>query len=121
MEEFNVFFVLFYSAIILFMIGLFLAVVSPEKEGHIYRRKSWIIAGIFFSGLMVAYAVTRVKYNRKIGFIAFLFVGWVGNIYWLLHWIVSGLIIYWGWKQIPEEKKDYSLWWDKKNMAKQVK
>jgi hypothetical protein len=69
---------------------------------------------------------SRITLYKFVGFIAFLFMYYIGLIssgigYRPLYYLIGGAIIYWGWKQIPKEKKDYSFWWDKYTMVKEVK
>ena len=107
--------------LILLVFGIYWVSTIPEKEGHIYRRKSWIIAGIILPPLMAGYAVARAKQSRKLGFVTIFIVSLIKVIYLELQWIIGGYIIYWAWKQIPDEKKDYSLLWKKNKTVKQVK
>lgn len=108
-------FVVFVLAYIIIYALIFSIVVPKEKEGHIYRRKSWIIAGLLLTTFMAGYAVARAKQNRKIGFITFLFVSWIMNLNWFSGWIIGLVIIYWGWNQLPEERKIYTLREQKNN------
>jgi hypothetical protein len=67
---------------------------------------------------MAGYSVSRVTHNRQSGLITFLTLTLMGYYMGLTGLIIGWGIIYLAWKQIPEEKKDYSVWWDKYTMAK---
>jgi|GEM_PF-6344408 len=103
---------------IILSVALFFLVVRPEKEGDKYNRLKWIIGAIVYSSLMAGYAVSRVTHNRQTGLITFLTLTLIGYYMSLTGLIIGWGIIYLAWKQIPEEKKDYSIWWEKYTIAK---
>ncbi len=103
---------------IILSIALFFLIVRPEKEGDTYSRLKWIIGAIIYSSLMAGYSVSRVTHNRQTGLITFLTLTLMGYYMGLTGLIIGWGIIYLAWKQIPEEKKDYSIWWEKYTITK---